>query len=512
VKRHHIAGIVSLCAVLLMIGTAMTAAAQTYTPFPTSAPIEPDPWIATNVTKDYQRTGWTTTNFLDDVGALKSIPASLDSRIAEPFSMNPGNMYAPGVLQELTPGGVNTLDTIPSGCATKQWNESACWTKTDTGTPGSSAASIITVDGVGKALRFKHVGATGLSNTTWDLDIVNIASDFAKQRFIVAVGIFQLDSGGSAQVQLLDTAGNNRSYSFEATGTLWQNSTCAYRVWNTVVAAVGAAPAVRFLDERPGDGTFGGTCSMQSNIAKIRVKLNDLTQGAAKTVDIALYALRIDVKQLVWGTDRNGNNVGNMTYQTTRTMATFAPQFTYVQQGHMTVALQLAADDLLPSGTSGAYGGYIVTDEAPDAAANANFVILVHYRFDFVVPKAVNLAWANLVEQDQLRVTRDHFKYVGVNGGDKTILFTCASCKVGTIVTLQGSGIVAGTTYTTAEDVYYTEPEWQSISQVTGGFLVTTEDWVLGFVIAAATLFGGGALVVGLRSRRATLRARPPPP
>jgi len=98
---RRVTGLVSLCAVLLMIGTAMTAAAQgTYAPLPTGAPIEPDPWLGFNVTKDYQRTGWSAQNFLDNNNVLRSLPADVDVRVAEPWSIDPTKTYTPGLIQE----------------------------------------------------------------------------------------------------------------------------------------------------------------------------------------------------------------------------------------------------------------------------------------------------------------------------------------------------------------------------------------------------------------------------
>jgi hypothetical protein len=63
----------ALVSVLVLTLCASSTIVMGYTPLPESSPIEPDPWIEGNLTKDSHKSAWAMFTYEDDLGAEKSI-------------------------------------------------------------------------------------------------------------------------------------------------------------------------------------------------------------------------------------------------------------------------------------------------------------------------------------------------------------------------------------------------------------------------------------------------------
>lgn len=470
--------------VMLLAMCASTMNVMGYTPLPTDDPIEPDPWIAGNLTKDTHKSTWSTFTYEDDVGAVKEETSfALASDVNEPYLVNYTKIYAPGVLQEVA------MPSETTACKSDKWNESACWTEfTITGGTGTLANA--TVDGYGKALSFKHVGsASKMTYSNWTYDLTDVTTDVEKMRWIVGVRVITLSAKTWAHVRVSDGTNANG--------------------YNVSAETVSALDGYLQLGDSVGDSFFddvmvnklGAVPNTLAEITSIEVYLNDTDATAAGTIQIQLLAMSYTTKRMMAGLDKDGVKVYNQTFATALnnvSVATFSPSFTYSRMGDLTIAFRQRASTLPSDSTS-------ITDKSMDSGG---YERQYTYRFDYFLPKAVDLTYADLVMYDELRVAGAQFEDVMVGTTDKTSIYNAATREVGDKITLLATGISEDNTYTVKMIVDYTSSQYDKLSEPPGA-MTTAGIWynILGGLVLILGLVGLGA---GLARRRRGMRQRPP--
>jgi hypothetical protein len=455
-----------------------------YTPLPEGSPIEPDPWIEGNLTKDSHKSAWATFTYEDDLGAEKSISSfAVSSNVNQPYQVNYTKIYAPGVLQEVS------MPNEKTACKSDKWNETACWTETETGS-GTGTVSNATVDGYGKALSFKHVGnAASVSDTKWVYDLTDITTDIEKTRFIVGIRILQMGSNTEGYITITDGT-DDSGYDFRL--------------------AAGSNDGYETLGSKVGDSRFndvlvnelGETPNTLTQIKEISVNLQDDNAGSSGTIEFQLLAMATGTKRMMVGYDQSGEKVYNQTFTNGLdyvNITTFSPSFTYNRVGDLKIAFQQKASTLSSDSVS-------VSDKS---ISSGSYEREITYRFDYYLPKAVDLTYANLKLFDKLRVDGDQFDEVLVGTDDKTSLYNAAVREVGDKITLKSTSISEDNTYTVKMVVKYTGSQWEKISQAPG-LLTTAGIWyqILGGVVLILSLVSVGAAAT-YRRRMREMRNRP---
>lgn len=477
-------GLALTVVVMLLAMCASTMNVMGYTPLPVDDPIEPDPWIAGNVTKDTHKAAWDTFTYEDDVGAVKEETSfALADDVNEPYLVNYTKIYAPGVLQEVA------MPSEVVACNSDKWNESDCWAQTDTAA-GTGTIVNATVDGYGKALTFKHVGSASVMTwSLWTYDLTDVTTDVEKMRWIVGVRVKTLSAKTWAHVRVSDGTNANGYNVTSETASILDGYT-----------QLGDSVGDAFFDDVMVN-SLGTVPNTLAEITTIEVYLNDTDATAAGTVEISLLAMTYTTKRMMAGLDQDGVKVYNQTFATALnnvSVATFTPSFSYSRIGDLTVAFQQKASNLPTDSTS-------ITDVGLDSGS---YERQYTYRLDYYLPEAVDLTYADLAMYDELRVAGAQFESVLVGTDDKTSIYNAATREVGDKITLKATGIAADSTYTVKLIVDYTSSQYDDLSEPPGA-MTTAGIWynILGGLVLILGLVGLGA---GLSRRRRAMRMRPP--
>jgi hypothetical protein len=429
------------------------------------APVEPNPWIAGNVTVRSHLAAYGLYDYSDDAGHRASLPIVADARIRTPFNLSWSKVYAPSILQEEAVGG-----TV--------WTNSVKWSaSTPSGAPTCSLTPS-TVDGVGSSLRFK---GSGTGTCQWDMTLVNpVSIDIAKTLFTVGADVLTLPAGQIVTVAAWTDAATSSNYFFLPSHALG----CANLQDWYLANVAGVSVFDQELLRRP----CPGGAPVTGSVTTIRISV----AVSAGTAEIRLFALALNVGAYSLGSDAAGNAVTNQTQAATVgvALATWSPNFPFNRSGSVRIAYRQLAS-VLPDGRwSAAY----------DAASHRGA-----YRFDLGVPSAVDLTYDVPVAQDQLHVPGGEI--VSAHWGSDDVGSVYAGRPAGSTVQVRAN-VPTGTTTPLTLTVAYSDAEWSFISAGGGGgfFGGGGGSWnsiILGGGILLAIIAATWALARSRKKRRA---------
>ena len=180
-EGRAIAWLLAISILIASVGTLIIALSAVgvlgYTPQPVSDPVEPDPWVSGNVTKDSHESAWSLVHYEDDYGDVQTLPGFTANTVYLNYSEIHGH-------ENYLLGGVNWSDPT-------EWTQGSC-------TMNNPAVSL-TQEGL--AFYAEPWEDFTPQVCSWKLDVVDFEINSQKDRW--NVGIYFDKIGGFGQFSRL---------------------------------------------------------------------------------------------------------------------------------------------------------------------------------------------------------------------------------------------------------------------------------------------------------------------
>ncbi|HEV2449663.1 MAG TPA: hypothetical protein VGU43_04540 [Thermoplasmata archaeon] len=487
---------VSLAVAVLVVGIAFVAfgspPARAYTPQSyNGAVIEPNPEMEGNTTFSTHLAGWNPLEYSASSGQ-GNLSAATDPRVPTPFSINPGGIVAPGILQNDKVSG------------TTPWNQTSyLGNMGGMSAGGTSTETAPTVNGQ-TALQWvvntSNGAGQGLVSTTSAISSASWPSSNPTFDYVTAI---MTVSGGScatcsASLELGNASVAYQSVYVSSTGQPVNGAVAGATAWKLGVGSSGIVSFSLAQETYSGIGLNytgkGATASLTLTIAI------SLAKQASTSITVQLRGLAFGTAPLtlgnsVWGT--NPGTYARASYTGNANLTALNPSFAYssVSGGSYTVALVQRASDL-PS------GNVSLTESALSNGSEQ-----VSYNFAFGLPIAPGLTYGAFKLVDVPRLAA--WQYIAVNFGGSSYLSTYQTkTNIGNYTT-----VIASVAPTTGQSwvgtIVYTEAQWIGISSTPGlfttGWFAFNFWWIVG---GFAGLMGIGGTVAFAQRRGAASRVR----
>jgi hypothetical protein len=509
-NRDNGARAVSLAifAVVVMVLAVFAGAiggARAYNADPAGAPIEPNPEIEGNVTFSPHLSGWTPLEYTAASG-VGNLTASLDPRVPNPISVNPEGIVAPGYLQS---------EKVPSATTTAYWNSTTYFSKT-AGQGGSkpTGPTVATINGAQVIQATQnttdHVGVNDNMLYTPTIPTSLYPSQNPVFDYISIIYGFTGPSCATG-------AGNCWL------GLIFQNASGDSEAVNFQAKTGAPAGVAQAAAERTAPGGLGYVSVSLSQISQTATAGFNVTgPGASASVQVILqcllpltatagnytatiYGFAFSTSPYTFGSTLwNNATMARQVAYGNLNLTAFAPTFTYTSvAGGDYAASVIEAATNLPDPAD------ISTQLAEVNVANATsggqgYIEQVTYQFTYSLPIAPGVSYTGFKLSDKPGVAGP--QYVSVTYGGTSYTTTYQAYLSGKWYTV-ASGLTVTTPTAWLGIVYYTQPQWDSISVAPGLFSGSVfEYWW--FVFLGAILMFGGATSLWVTSNREGLKTR----
>ena len=396
-----------------------------YTPQPVSDPVEPDPWIVGNVTKDSHESSWGLTEYEDDYGD----PATLPGFVADTAAVNYSRIHG---FQTYDVGGKNWSDP-------DDWDYTLCdLNNVVVATTANGISFYGEPHGPGQTdCQFKlypsTIGVT--SGMRWTVGFYVHSITAPQQR----IG-FWLDGSAVRKEYIVDTD-KDGPFPWELTGgnvdvTYLCNVSGTTIFWTQMINEIGEDGEENQMDE----------------IDVVTVMLASEFGGSNEPIKVEVFFFLIGEGPLyVVGYDTNGEKVyvQHQADEGSVKLGLFSPSFDYVSIDNLKVGYKQHASDLSDADVEVHRGQYLST-----------------YRFSYPQPEAISLHYEDVVLMDKLNQPGSVFSDVQLNGQDIKIRYASLS-KGAEIVVLEGIG--EGEQPVIYFKTSYSADEWDDIVSDDGG-------------------------------------------
>ena len=453
--------IVSIAVVILFVFSAAAPAmssSQQVNAFASEANLLPNPVLDSNVTWSTFNHGWKPLEYTNGT-ANETLNAQVNSNYKEPFTINPTDIQAPGVLQNENLSGAGI------------WSNLKTWSYTNTATSTTSTSTIgkendINLEGTGNATLGKTF------SSAIKIPISDYPSSNPSYDYITA--IYSLSGPSITGVSACVNVYNYSTQTGAKTGTLKGSQ---------------VKPGENIFFSEPltdfKGATFNTTPGEKGYSQHLGIQITINTpSGTTDTWTATLTGLALTYYQMNIGTNSTGQAI---TETTNSYMKSFDPSFTYTSiiNGGYTVAVSQSLQNL--------------TTQQSEITGNPSYVEQVTYEGSYYLPTAPDLSYSSSVISEKFNVSSSQTTVLDING---LSLLNTISGKNGTIslVTVNPNQKI-----TLIQIVDYTSSQWESVSGPPGffsvnGILYYFDEIVLGII--AVVGLAGGAAVARTRSLR----------
>lgn len=480
-----------------LFGGAGVARASSYS---AAAKLEPTPGFAGNVTISTLPYGDSPLTYIPAGGGSSQLVAHVDtSHVANPYSVNPAGIVAPGVLQ-----GTKVAGGL--------WNNTSLWNAASAaGGQHATGPTLVTVNGL-SALQWT-INATHAAAETSVIDfksnIVEALWPSSNPTFDYWTEIWEVSSSVTcascaAYLSFANASGNgigekiawsNANGGIEPIGSSGSTLSVVPAVGSNSVLYLSASQAQLSSSANLGLNATGpgSTASLNPTIW-----IGTPLTSTATTITITLVGMAYSTAPLTLGkTYWGGSAAANITRfaaVNNLNLSSLASSFTYtsITGGSFTVAIRQSAADVGLASIS--------------QTANPNGSETITYVFDFGLPIAPSLSYGAFKVADTPRLAAWQYASVSFGGAAYTTIYQ-TKANVGNYTTIVSS-VVPTTPAAWVGTVTYTGAEWDQIS--TGPGLLSLGgleyDWLI-FVGAIMGVLGLGTSGWVINQQRA-LRVR----
>jgi hypothetical protein len=393
-----------------------------YTPQPTSDPVEPDPWVVGNITKDTHKPAWGLTQYEDDTGSIRTLQGFTANTIYLNYSGIKGH-------EDWSIGGVN-------------WSDPTKWTQGSCGMQNPSVS--LTQEGIVFYAEPWYDFTPQVCS--WKLSFTEFEINSKKARW--NAGIYFDKIGGYGQwsrLRLEDPSNQPKEYEASSFATVPSEGTMAMRLANKNRTAVFESHIV---------SEIGSLNEEIASVDELWVWFNanePWTAGCYETMRMVIYFLEIETTTYQVGYSTSGEKVYRQTQADSNTVAlgSFSIGFDYTQIKNLKLQYYQHASDL------------------PDAYVEVQrSQFLSTYRFGYPQPEAISLAYNDVRLKDKLNQDGAAFSEVKLNGQDISYRYDPLD-KNDEIELL--TGIQEGEQPTVSFENSYSSNEWDGITSGDGG-------------------------------------------
>ncbi len=419
--------------------------------------IQPNPMLNTNVTWSTFYNGWSPLEYSNGTANL-SLNTQLSSIYANPISINPAGIVAPGVLQNDKVGQT-------------YWNDTSAWSApTSTQTDGSIVSfTSSTSSGITTLSLTGNTSASGTSGPgiTYVIPISSLPSNNPNYDYITVIDHLSGTTLTGVETGLWFGNGTTTNYAPD----IYPGQTQYISLSLTQISKLGS-----------GQFNLSGKGAAQS----IRITMDlSLPQVSSHTYTATLNALALTTAPLTLGTRLNNGTFTTVTNGTQNSaLYKFSPSFAW--QAIDDSSYTVATSQTMQNATT------------QQSAINAlGYIEQVEYQGQFNLPTAPDLSYgpANLTEH--FNVSTSQTQVLDING---VSYLSTISGKNGTIQLLSSVNPNSQTQFLQIVD--YTQSQWTSISSPPGIFtLAGIEYYWEEFILAILAVVGVGA---GAASRHAS--------
>ncbi len=478
--------IVVALAILVIAAVPLLGTARAYNPLPTgvgTVSIEPNPWLEGNVTISTHASTYSALQYAASSGT-GNLSARIDPRVVNPLSVNPSDIVATGTIQQ---------EKAPTATASAYWNSSTYW-----GHPAAqcantiTAAAVATVNGISVVQASENAThcAPGVNNQLISSPAIPIslypsvspAFDYVTMIYGLAGPACPGGAGTCYAVAGINNASNGgttnaQQYTGYAakTGTATEGAAAA----QDEVAPGGIGYYSMSLAQLSNSHCGFNTTAGGSYSASIQAMVQLVVPSTASTTDtytVTIYGWEFSTSPFTFGTTVwAGASVTRNVAFGNLNLTTLAPSQSWqsVSGGGYTEAIVQRASDL-PSAN-------VTITTTPINVANAtaggpSYVQQATYQFTFGLPVAASLSYGTFKLNDQVNVSGVQYLSVSFGGTSYTTTYQAyATCTSSTCTGFQKIQVVqASVAPTTAQawqaTIYYTGPQWDSISVAPGLF------------------------------------------
>ncbi len=448
----------------LFLMAPIGAASHSISPATTSTNYQPNPTLNVNTTWNTYYSAWNANplEYAVNSTANATLPANLSSFYQNPISVNPGDIIAPGILQNNAVGGVywNTSTVLGPGGTTL------------TGYNVTFSTYNITTNGVTeKQEEADIIGATTGNNVGQGITVkaANYPSQNPAYDYLTIIISASTTGGANAQIDIVNSTGKQIQIGTSITaGTEYlsinlQQIEDKYHIGLNTTAGTGYSSQIQVLDHIT------------------------VPSGAPVSKDYTtLTGLAMSTSPYILGYNSTGSaitsGIGNIE------MAKFSPQnfkYTEIANGGYSVAVSQPLQNVTQTQTP---------------ITSGNYIEQVGYQGSFLLPSAPDLSYGPANVTVNLAVPASQFQVLDINGA--SYLSTLGNKTNGTVVLLTSTNPTTQISYLAYVD--YTASQWQSISHPAGIF---TFDGISYYFFIA---IGAVAAIIGLTvaAKRSNIKAK----
>ena len=458
-KRLAIAGFFAIFIALLFMISSVPATAgtghQQETGFTTSVNYIPSPQLNTNITWSTHNSTWGMLEYNNGTH-LNNLTAGLSTQYANPITINPKDIVAPGVLQN---------EKLGTG---SYWNNSANWGWGESNTTNQTRSISTTTNNGVQEIQITDKLTGNPSTNPWAyINIPN--SDYASQNpnydYITFTGEYTAPANSHSKITI--AYGNETRASTIGTSTPNTPLTTEHNLGNLPTK----------FNTTAGKG--------YSKDLEIQIALNVPSTATTGTYTITIYSLSMTTYPIQFGTNSKGtiitNGTGNME------LKSFKPNFKYKEiadEGY-SIAVSQPLQNL--------------TTQQNEISGNPKYVEQVTYQGNYFLPSAPDLSYSNSIISEMLSINASQTTVLDING---LSLLNAISGKNGNVTLMT---VNPNQKTTLIQIVDYTSTQWTTVSGPPGffsvnGILYYFDEIVLGII--AVVGLAGGAAVARTRSLR----------
>jgi hypothetical protein len=482
---------------LLVVFTGLVGRASAYS---AQANLEPTPGLAGNVTVSTHLYGADPLSYVDSNGATQTLVAHVDTvHVANPYSINPSGVVAPGVLQSTrVAGGL--------------WNNTSLWNSMSVAAgQHQTGPTLVTVNGLSAVqwtINATHAAAED-SVTDLKTNIVQALWPSTNPTFDYWTEIWEISSSATcascaAYASFANASGNGLGEKIAwstATGGIEPIGSAGGLV--NVIPAVGSNSILYFSASQAqlsSSANLGLNATGAGSTASLNptIWIHTPLTATATTITLNLVGMAYGTAPLTFGkTYWAGTLNANMTRQASAgnlNLSSIASSFTYtsITGGSFTVAIRQGANDVGLASIS--------------QTANGNGTETITYVFNFGLPIAPSLSYLTFKVADVPRLAAWQYAAVSFGGAAYTSVYQ-VKASIGNYTTLVAS-VVPTTAAAWVGTVTYTAAQWDLISAPPAFFSENGIQFYWFELIGAILLFTGlGASAWATRNQRA-LRIR----
>lgn len=428
-EQRAIAWLLAISVAIASAGTLIIALSAAgvlgYTPQPVSDPVEPDPWIVGNVTKDSHESSWGLTEYEDDYGDPQTLPGF----VADTAAVNYSRIHG---FQSYDVGTKNWSDP-------DHWAAEACdLNNIVVATTANGISFYGEPHGAGQTscsfrLYPSTIGVT--SGMRWTVGFYVHGITAPQQR----IGLW-LD-GSYIRKEYVVNTDKEGPFPWESTGgnvdvTYLSNASGTTIFWTQMINEIGE----------------DGEENQMSEVETATVHLASEFAGSNEPIKVELFFFQIAESPLyIVGYDPTGDKVyvQHQADEGSVKLGLFSPTFDYVSIDNLKVGYKQHASDLSDADVEVQRGQYLST-----------------YRFSYPQPEAISLHYEDVVLRDKLNQPGNVFSDVQLNGQDIKARYAPLS-KGAEIVLLEG--ILEGEQPMIYFKNSYSADEWDDIVTDGGG-------------------------------------------